>query len=212
MEIKGKVHCLFEQSGTFKQEFIKLGIPAEDYDIQDNFGMTDHLDDLFAEINKAYDHRPSIFDNVTKDDLTMAFFPCIYFCEKSQLAHTYACYNYRKLSCREKTEKILERAKNREMFYTLLVKLYTIYAERGLRLIIENPWGLTYLANNFIVPPTLIDKNRQDRGDQFRKPTAYWFVNCKPTYGRSFTKPLVTKTIDNCRGGREQDYVAKKGL
>lgn len=33
MEIKGKVHCFFEQSGTFKNEFIKLGIPAEDYDI-----------------------------------------------------------------------------------------------------------------------------------------------------------------------------------
>ena len=35
MEIKGKVHCFFEQSGTFKNEFIKLGIPAEDYFIND---------------------------------------------------------------------------------------------------------------------------------------------------------------------------------
>lgn len=50
MEIKGKVHCFFEQSGTFKNEFIKLGIPAEDYDIQNNFGETDHITDLFAEI------------------------------------------------------------------------------------------------------------------------------------------------------------------
>ena len=32
MTISGKVHCFFEQSGTFKNEFIKLGIPAEDYD------------------------------------------------------------------------------------------------------------------------------------------------------------------------------------
>ena len=54
MEITGKVHCLFEQSGTFKREFIKLGIPAEDYDIQDNFGETDHVIDLLAEIEKAY--------------------------------------------------------------------------------------------------------------------------------------------------------------
>lgn len=29
-----KVHCLFEQSGTFKNEFRKLGIEAYDYDIQ----------------------------------------------------------------------------------------------------------------------------------------------------------------------------------
>ena len=38
MEIKGKVFCFFEQSGTFKNEFIKLGIPAVDIDIQNNFG------------------------------------------------------------------------------------------------------------------------------------------------------------------------------
>lgn len=55
MEITGKVHCFFEQSGTFKNEFIKLGIPAEDYDIQNNFGQTDHVIDLFGEIEKAYE-------------------------------------------------------------------------------------------------------------------------------------------------------------
>lgn len=54
MEILGKVHCLFEQSGTFKNEFIKLCIPAEDYDIQNNFGQTDHVIDLFQEIEAAY--------------------------------------------------------------------------------------------------------------------------------------------------------------
>ena len=54
MEIKGKVHCFFEQSGTFKNEFIKLGIPAEDYDIQNNFGETDNVIDLFSEIDKEY--------------------------------------------------------------------------------------------------------------------------------------------------------------
>ena len=49
MEIKGEVHCFFEQSGTFKNEFIKLGIPAFDYDIQDNFGQTDQKIDLFQQ-------------------------------------------------------------------------------------------------------------------------------------------------------------------
>ena len=48
------VHCFFEQSGTFKNEFKKLGIHAEDYDIQNNFGQTDHVIDLFAEIETAY--------------------------------------------------------------------------------------------------------------------------------------------------------------
>ncbi len=79
MEITGKVYCFFEQSGTFKNEFIKLGIPAEDYDIQNNFGQTDHVIDLFAEIEKAYENQPSVFDSIGKDDLIFAFFPCIYF-------------------------------------------------------------------------------------------------------------------------------------
>ena len=64
MEIKGKVHCFFEQSGTFKNEFKKLGIPAEDYDIQNNFGETDHVVDLFKAIEDAYEGRPSLFDQV----------------------------------------------------------------------------------------------------------------------------------------------------
>lgn len=43
-------HCLFEQSGTFKNEFRKLGIEAYDYDILNDYGQTDFQVDLFAEI------------------------------------------------------------------------------------------------------------------------------------------------------------------
>ena len=43
-------HCLFEQSGTFKNEFKKLGYEAYDYDIQNEFGETDYVIDLFEEI------------------------------------------------------------------------------------------------------------------------------------------------------------------
>lgn len=54
MNIKGKVHCFFEQSGTFKNEFRKLGYEAEDYDIQNQFGETDNVIDLFKEIETCY--------------------------------------------------------------------------------------------------------------------------------------------------------------
>lgn len=54
MEINGKIHLMFEQSGTFKNEFRKLGYEAYDYDIQNNFGETDYENDLFAEIESAY--------------------------------------------------------------------------------------------------------------------------------------------------------------
>lgn len=55
---------MFEQSGTFKTEFLRLGIPAEDYDIQDDFGQTDHKVDLFEQIELAYDSKPSLFDGI----------------------------------------------------------------------------------------------------------------------------------------------------
>ena len=37
------VHCLFEQSGTFKNEFLKMGIQALDYDILNDFKQTDYV-------------------------------------------------------------------------------------------------------------------------------------------------------------------------
>lgn len=47
-------HCMFEQSGTFKNEFKKLGYEAYDYDIQNEFNETDYQIDLFQEIELAY--------------------------------------------------------------------------------------------------------------------------------------------------------------
>lgn len=64
MDITGKVWCMFEQSGTFKNEFNKLGYDAVDIDIQNNFGETDYIIDLFQEIKNAYDCKPSIYDRI----------------------------------------------------------------------------------------------------------------------------------------------------
>ena len=76
-----RVFCLFEQSGTFKNAFRALGISAEDYDILDDFGQTDHKIDLFAEIERAYVGQSSIFDEIRENDLCLAFFPCTRFQE-----------------------------------------------------------------------------------------------------------------------------------
>ena len=188
MEIKGKVHCFFEQSGTFKNEFIKLGIPAEDYDIQDNFGQTDHKIDLFNEIETAYRGGQSIYDSITCDDLIMAFFPCIYFSCMSQMLISYTHRNYRNLTARDRVAAILERASNRESYFSRAVKMFGIALDRGLRLIMENPWSeQTFLKQNFIMNPAIIDTDRTRRGDYYVKPTAYWFLNCTPTHGESFT-------------------------
>lgn len=196
MEIAGKVHCLFEQSGTFKNEFIKLGIPAEDYDIQNNFGQTDHVVDIFKHIEDAYDGKPSLFDDIRGGDLVMAFFPCIYFSCLSQMDLSWAAKNYRKMSGRKATDKILERVHNREVYFTLLIKMCQVARERGLRLIFENPYSRqTFLKSGFLQPPAVIDEDRTLRGDCFVKPTAYWYINCEPTNGKSFQKPKEVKQV-----------------
>lgn len=64
MEITSKVWCFFEQSGTFKNEFKKLGYEAVDVDIQNNFNETDYQIDLFKEIENAYDNKSSLYDKI----------------------------------------------------------------------------------------------------------------------------------------------------
>ena len=201
MEIKGKVHCFFEQSGTFKNEFKKLGYDAYDYDIQNNFGQTDHVIDLFSEIEKAYiGGGITIFDSMSCDDLIMAFYPCIYFTEKSQLAMSFDYINYRCLDTEAKIENILERNEQRNKFYVLLIKLFGVVMRKRLRLILENPNAtIHYLRNNFLLKPKLIDNDRTLRGDVFKKPTQYWFVNCEPTNGCTFQQPKEHKDIEHSK-------------
>lgn len=199
MEIKGKVHCFFEQSGTFKNEFIKLGIPAEDYDIQNNFGETDHQEDLFKAIEDAYDGKPSLFDNIVggaDGDLILAFFPCIRFCsvmEQIQHEDFYDASQKRRKNFGSKEYYIQKwvtlrnYSQERFYFYDLALKMFAVCQIRGIRMIMENPWHPTNFTNHFWFARTsVIDKDRTRRGDYFRKPTAYWFLGCTPTSGETF--------------------------
>lgn len=188
MEIKGKVHCFFEQSGTFKNEFIKLGIPAEDYDIQNNFRETDHVVDLFKAIEDAYEGKPSLFDEIKEEDLILAFFPCIYFCQMSQYMQSLNSINYRSLTEADAVDKIIERQNKRNEYLVLLTKMVGVCLRKGLRLIFENPITGSFLNQYFLKPPTVKDMNRMLRGDYYVKPTGYWFWNCEPTHG--FTEQL----------------------
>ena len=96
MEIKGKVHLFFEQSGTFKNEFIKLGIPAEDYDIQNNFGQTDHVIDLFDQIEREYDKTRQ---DKTRQDKTRQYSTLLGRTTSSSLfSRAFTSVQYRKLT------------------------------------------------------------------------------------------------------------------
>lgn len=195
---------MFEQSGTFKEEFIKLGIPAEDYDIQNNFGKTDHVVDLFAAIEDAYEGKPSLFDGISHDDLIVAFFPCIYFSSNNTLHFdgSWLTYHQRGMSELEINDAILKRGRERQHFYEVLLKMFSVCTMKGLRLIVENPYATHhYLHANFPYKPKVIDTDRQRRGDYFKKPTQYFFHNCEPTNGFTPCRPKLTKTVKQLSGG-----------
>ena len=196
MQIKGKVYCLFEQSGIFKNEFKKLGYEAEDFDIQNNFGETDHVIDLFAQIETAYNGGGySIFDDMSKDDLILAFFPCIKFCDLSTLNMRIESVPKYKDNPRKAYEIIIKRHSERDFFFALLNKLFCIVECRNLRMVFENPYnGMTYLKS-VLRKPDVLDSNRMDRGDFFVKPTGYWFFNCEPTHGFTYQHDKQQKKV-----------------
>lgn len=208
MTINGKVHCFYEQSGTFKNEFIKLGIPAEDYDIQNNFGETDHIIDLFGEIDREYDRQTdrqteacTIFDGMSTDDLIVAFFPCIYFETMQMLYYSFDSLNNKHKAKYDRIKDAIERLHLRTRFHELLYKLTYIVEKKGLRFILENPATKpSYLIDTQNFPkPQVVDNNRMERGDWFRKPTAYWFFNCEPTYGFTEQNDKKQKIVNDCR-------------
>ena len=112
------------------------------------------------------------------------------------MAMSWTYTNYRALSIKQATEEILKRVENREKFFGLAVKMLSVAKERGLRMIMENPWSQqTYLKANFVMPPTIVDYDRTKRGDIYKKPTAYFYINCEPTTGKSYQKPKRTARI-----------------
>lgn len=175
------VHCLFEQSGTFKNEFIKLGFNSYDYDIQNEFGQTDYVIDLFKEIRNAYQGATSIFDMITKNDLIIAFFPCTRFNAMIPLWFRGQAKQQKNWDDIKKLEYSMNLHDELHELYMLLCMLVIIVEKRSLQLIIENPYTQPhYLTNYWCIMPSIIDKDRHANGDFFKKPTQYWFINCEP--------------------------------
>lgn len=192
-----RAYCFFEQSGTFKNAFIAAGVPAEDYDIQNEFGETNHVMDLFAEINNAFVNKPSIFDSIQPSDLIMSFFPCIHFCDAKTLMFRAVHTSQRNKELYDIMRHNILLNQTRQQFYEVLLRLTAVVTERHLQMILENPWNTsrsTYLQVNY-PEPTIVDSNRALRGDYYVKPTAYWFFNIEPTFGESFqdknNEPLI---------------------
>lgn len=209
-------HCFFEQSGTFKNQFKKLGYESYDYDILNQFGETDYVTDLFGEINKAYEGGDSIFDKIKSNDQIIAFFPCVRFENQIILYFKGNASTQKKWSIKEKLQYDLKLIDELHSLYSLITKLVLICIEKNLKLIIENPYSTQhFLYRYWSLEPKLIDKDRRDMGDFFSKPTQYWFVNCDPKYNFIFegVDKKIRKFVKNenqvNRSMIHQDYANK---
>lgn len=206
-------YCLFEQSGTFKNEFKKLGYEAFDYDIQDEFGETDYICDLFVDIEQAYLDKESIFDNITEKDMILAFFPCVRFENQIELHFRGTCNSLRKWSDEQKLEYDLKLHRELDLMYETITKLAIVCIRKKIPLIIENPYSTThYLTKYWAIPSKVIDKDRTLRGDYYEKPTQYWFINCEPQYNMileaySWNKK---KIINNTSSKTERSLISKE--
>lgn len=194
-----KFHCFFEQSGTFKNEFKKLGYKAYDYDILNDFKETDYIIDLFKEIELAYENKKSIFDIISKEDMIIAFFPCVRFEDQIQMHFRGTSYQYKNKTPEQKLQKDLELHEELSHLYNLVTKLAIVCIRKNIPLIIENPYSTThYLVKYWAIPYTILDNDRTLNGDYYTKPTQYWFINCVPKNNFIFEPlELVEKKICN---------------
>lgn len=178
-----KVYLFFERSGTFKKAFEKYGFIATDYDLEVEHEEVVKVD-LFSEITREGFNKSSlIFAEIKEGDLVVAFFPCTYFSDQSQLISRGDSYGMKDFSEEKKLERSMNDMMIRADFYKTLCRLCLIAKRKNFKLIIENPYGkVNFLKQFFPIKPGLIIHNRMLWGDFFKKPTQFFFINCTPNF------------------------------
>ena len=202
------VHCLFEQSGTFKNEFKKLGFDAYDYDILNNYGQTDYVVDLYAEIRGGYEEKESIFDRIMPDDLILAFFPCTRFEDQIIMGFRGNMNQQQKWGNIKKLEYDMGLMSELATNYEIISKLFVICEKRGLRLICENPYSEQHFLHRYwCINPAIIDMDRRDMGDYYKKPTQYWFVNIQPQNNFLFEPIEYNANVNRIEFVKRENFV-----
>ena len=143
------VHCLFERSGTFKNAFQKRGFYAYDYDIEEEKAVDTRID-IFKEIEKAVKGLYSwVFSSFNEEDLVMAFFPCTFFSDQSQLLSRGDSFGQKEWSLEQKLLYSEVQMQRRQEYYSYLCQLVTIALKNGFKLVIENPYGKCNFLKQF---------------------------------------------------------------
>lgn len=197
-----KVFCLFEQSGVFKNCFKNLGYEAYDIDLLNNYGEVDYQLDIFKEVDAYFDKKTSIFDKINEGDLIMSFFPCINFTEKFFLNASGKQFAHKKSSLETKIKYSSRKINEMAMFYGYFCKIALIALKKNIKMVVENPnANLQILKTFFPKEPSVIINDRTNFGDKYRKPTAFWFFNCVPSFNYIF---------ENIKNDKKENITIKK--
>lgn len=145
--------------------------------------------------------RESIFKNIQKGEYIIAFFPCIRFENQALLQFRAENCGMKHWNDEQKLEYVLNYHKELNRLYCLITKLCIICLHNNIKLIIENPYSTQhYLQRYWCLKPKIIDYDRTENGDNFKKPTQYWFVNCEPKNNFIFEpiKLVEKKIVSDC--------------
>ena len=118
---------------------------------------------------------------MTPDDLILAFFPCTRF--EAQVLLWFRGENYGQKGWNDisKLEYDLKIHHELSENYELITKLTILVLRKNLKMVFENPASdQHYLTRYWCLKPSIIDKDRRENGDIYKKPTQYWFIGFKP--------------------------------
>jgi len=220
-------HCLFEQSGTFKNVFKEFGNEAYDYDILNDYGQTDFKIDLFKEIKTEYINisqggvERTIFTEMQPNkDFIIAFFPCTYFTEQQEINFRLQMGGIKK-EIENNNNKFLQKhitwlfnaIKERDYYFELFIKFCFICEQKGIPTIIENPANpskRSYLEIYSPYRPSFYENDRSNFGDTFKKPTMFITINfeMKEQFEMFNYKNYNIKKIRDVRGMTKRSEIA----
>jgi len=123
----------------------------------------------------------SIFDRIDKEDIILAFFPCIRFENQIMLSFRGQAKQMAKWNMKQKMLYDMTLLDEVKRNYDVVNKMFIVCIDRGLQLVMENPYSEEhFLRRYWCYPATIIDKDRRDNGDYYAKPTQFWFCNMEP--------------------------------
>ena len=115
------------------------------------------------------------------DDLILAFFPCVRFENQIMLSFRGQLHGMEKWNYKQKMLHDMKLLQEVRYNYNLVNMLFILCIDRGLKLVMENPYSEEhFLRRYWCYPASIIDKDRRKEGDYFKKPTQYWFLNMEP--------------------------------